>query len=550
MTTSTDTPERGPSPVRKRRHAILGAVLGAAVALFALDTALHAQSALPVFALPDPAVSPARATVLPVPQERIADAVASLDGLVKDLLERSGVPGLAVAVVQGQETLLLRGWGLRAVGEQAEVDADTVFLLASLSKSVGATVVATQVAGDLVIWDDPVRKYLPWFDLGDPWVSDHVTIGDLYAHRSGLPDHAGDDLEDVGYDRRAVLERLAQLPMGRFRADYAYTNFGLTAAAEAVAAAAGTDWASLSEQALYRPLGMGATSSRHADYMAQANRAASHVPGANGFEVADLRQPDAQSPAGGVSSSARDMAQWMKLVLSGGRHDGAQLIAPDALVPALSPQAISGHPGDAAERAGTYGYGFGVGVRPSGRVVLSHSGAFAFGAATAYSMIPDLELGIVVLTNASPIGLPEALAASFLDRVEFGADQRDWLAAYGPRIAPLSAPAGALVDASPPQQPAATRPLDIYAGRYESAYFGAAEVRMTADGLMLEVGPAPQRLPLTHWDGDRFVAFPVTENQPEGSVSQVVFSIGADGRADMVTVEHLNAAGLGGFHRP
>ncbi|WP_301583496.1 serine hydrolase [Halomonas alkaliantarctica] len=524
-------------------------VLSTAAALLALNAPLHAET-LPTIALPDPAVSPARANLLPVPQARIDKAVASLDERVQEMLERTGVPGVAVAVVHGEEILLIRGWGLRAEGAEAQVDADTVFLLASLSKSVGATVVATQVTDGIVSWDDPVRNHLPWFDLGDPWVSNHVTIGDLYAHRSGLPDHAGDDLEDVGYDRRAVLERLAQLPMGRFRADYAYTNFGLTAAAEAVAAATGKDWSTLSEEALYGPLGMEVTSSRHSDYMARDNRAASHVPDANGFRVADLRQPDAQSPAGGVSSSARDMAKWMKLVLSSGRFEGEQLIAPEALVPALSPHVISGHPSDAADRAGTYGYGFGVGVRPTGRIVLSHSGAFAFGAATAYSMLPDLGLGIIVLTNASPTGLPEALAASFLDRAEFGVEQRDWLAAYGPRIEPLSAPVGKLVGVTPPVEPSEARPVEAYAGDYDNAYFGAAKVRETADGLVLEIGPAPQRLRLTHWDGDRFVAFPVTENQPEGSISQVEFTMGADRQAEMMTVEHLNEAGLGGFHRP
>ncbi|WP_201742155.1 serine hydrolase [Mangrovicoccus ximenensis] len=147
-------------------------------------------------------------------------------------------------------------------------------------------------------WTSPVRDFLPWFDLGDDWVSGHVTIGDLYAHRSGLPDHAGDDLEDIGYGRREVLERLGKLPQGPFRAQYAYTNFGLTAAAEAVATAAGTDWAALSEEAIYKPLGMTSTSSRHADYMGRANRAAGHVPGEGGYEAADLRQPDAQSAAG------------------------------------------------------------------------------------------------------------------------------------------------------------------------------------------------------------------------------------------------------------
>ena len=524
-------------------------VLSAAAALLAFNAPLHAET-LPAITLPDPAISPARVNLLPVPQARIDEAVASLDELAQDMLERTGVPGLAVAVVHGEETLLMRGWGLRAEGAEEQVDADTVFLLASLSKSVGATVVATQVSQGTVSWDDPVRNHLPWFDLGDPWVSNHVTIGDLYAHRSGLPDHAGDDLEDIGYDRRAVLERLAQLPMGQFRADYAYTNFGLTAAAEAVATATGKDWSTLSEEALYGPLGMEATSSRHSDYMARDNRAASHVPDANGFRVADLRQPDAQSPAGGVSSSVRDMAKWMKLVLSNGRFAEQQLIAPEALVPALSPHAISSRPGDAADRAGTYGYGFGVGVRPTGRVVVSHSGAFAFGAATSYSMLPDLGLGIIVLTNATPTGLPEALTASFLDLAEFGVEQRDWLAAYGPRIAPLSAPAGDLVGVTPPTEPTEARSADAYAGDYGNAYFGAAEVRETADGLVLEVGPAPQHLRLTHWDGDRFVAFPVTENQPEGSVSQVEFTMGADGKAETMTVEHLNEAGLGEFQRP
>ncbi|MFP3343848.1 serine hydrolase [Halomonas sp. SIMBA_159] len=523
-------------------------VLSAATTLIALNTPLHAET-MPTTALPDSSVSPARASILPVPQARIDEAVSSLDELVQDMLERTGVPGLAVAVVHGEETLLMRGWGLRAEGTEEQVDADTVFLLASLSKSVGATVVAAQVTDGIVSWDDPIRNHLPWFDLGDPWVSNHITIGDLYAHRSGLPDHAGDDLEDVGYDRRAVLERLSLLPMGRFRADYAYTNFGLTAAAEAVAAATGKDWATLSEESLYGPLGMEVTSSRHADFMARDNRAASHVPDANGFRVADLRQPDEQSPAGGVSSSARDMAKWMKLVLSSGRFEGQQLIAPEALVPALSPHSISGHPSDAADRAGTYGYGFGVGVRPSGRVVLSHSGAFAFGAATSYSMLPDLGLGVIVLTNASPTGLPEALTASFLDRAEFGVEQRDWLAAYGPRIAPLSAPVGDMVGVAPQAEPSEPRSAGAYTGDYNNAYFGAAKVRETADGLVLEVGPAPQRLRLNHWDGDRFVAFPVTENQPEGSVSLVEFTMGADGQAESVTVEHLNEAGLGGFHR-
>ena len=91
-----------------------------------------------------------------------------------------------------------------------------MFQLASVSKSIGATVVAHQVASGVVAWNTPIVKHLPWFALGDDWVTRHVTIADMYAHRSGLPDHAGDELEDIGYDMEQVLRRLRYAKLTRF----------------------------------------------------------------------------------------------------------------------------------------------------------------------------------------------------------------------------------------------------------------------------------------------------------------------------------------------
>lgn len=500
---------------------------------------------MPPLALPDPMPAPPQTVLLPVPADRIDAAIASLDALAQEMLERSGVPGLAVAVVQGGQTVYAKGFGLRAEGQPETVDADTVFQLASLSKSVGATVVAGQVGAGAITWDTPVQEALPWFDMGDDWVSAHVTVGDLYAHRSGLPDHAGDDLEDLGYGRHAVLERLGQLPQAAFRNHYAYTNFGLTAAAEAVATTAGTDWATLSEQTLYQPLGMTSTSSRYVEFMARDNRASGHVRDGDGFVVADQRQPDAQSPAGGVSSSVNDMARWMALVLEG----GGTLVPEDALRPAISPQTITGLPMSLGARAGTYGFGFGVGVRPSGRVELSHSGAFALGASTNYVMIPDLDLGIVVLTNALPTGAAEALTATFMDRAELGVDTRDWLAAYAPIMAGLSAPMGSLVGAEPPADPTPAQPGAAYAGAYDNTYFGLATVEDTGSGLVLHLGPELRAFPMQHWDGDTFIIHPLSENQPDGSVSRVDFTPDGPGGAMQMTVEMLDEEGLGHFLR-
>ena len=256
---------------------------------------------------------PALAPAMPLPDNAVAGAVARLDGIAADLMSSSGIPGLAVAVVHGGKTLYAKGFGVRDTRSDEPVDAGTVFQLASLSKPIAATVVAQQVGAGVITWDTPVVDTLPWFALSDPSVTRMVTVGDFFAHRSGLPDHAGDVLEDLGYDRRAVLERMRLLPLAPFRTSYAYTNFGVTAAAEAVATAAGRDWADLSEQVLYRPLGMSTASSRFADFQSRPDRAVGHVKVDGAYQPRYTRDPDAQSPAGGVSASVQDMASWLAM---------------------------------------------------------------------------------------------------------------------------------------------------------------------------------------------------------------------------------------------
>ncbi|QRG06191.1 serine hydrolase [Xanthobacter dioxanivorans] len=479
-----------------------------------------------------------------IPKDRIEAAVGQIDGLAADLMKRSGIPGLAVVVVHEGKPVFLKGYGVRKVGERATVDADTVFQLASLSKAVGAGVVAHEVAKGAVAWDTPVEQLLPWFTLNDPWVGAHVTIADLYSHRSGLPDHAGDELEDIGYDRRQVMERLKLLPLAPFRAAYAYTNFGLTSAAEAIATNAGKDWATLSEEALYKPLGMASTSSRFADYIARPNRAVPHVRDGDHFAAKYQRQPDAQSPAGGVSSSVRDMGRWLAFVLGGGTYETREVVPAKALLPAMRAETISSPAHAVDARASYYGFGFGVNVAPSGRVMIDHSGAFILGAGTNFVLLPSEKLGIVVLTNAQPEGAAEALSMSFMDLVQFGTVTRDWYAAYGQLMAPLYKPLGALAGKTAPARPAPAKPLSAYAGTYANPYFGEATVSEAEGRLVLSVGPKPRIFTLDHWSGDDFVFRPEgEETAPAGSISQVTF---ADGR---MKVEFFNDNGLGTFVR-
>ncbi|MGY8524758.1 serine hydrolase [Paracidovorax citrulli] len=523
--------------VPSRRSFLLATISGAALAACGGD-----DSDPPPSPPSPPSPTPGEPPAGPATDAQVNRALARLDSLVEQQLSRTGVPGAAVAVVRGNQVVYAKGFGRRAVDEAAMVDADTVFQLASMSKSIGATVVAHQVGQGRIQWNTTVQTYLPWFALSDPDVSAALTVADLYSHRSGLPDHAGDRLEDMGYDRRQVLERLRFLPLHPFRASYQYTNFGITAAAEAVATAAATDWAALSERSIYAPLGMHGTSSRYADFLARPNRAVGHVRENGVWSRGPARDPDAQSPAGGISASVNDVARWLVMLLGEGMFEGRRVVDAGALKEALVAHSQSSPPGE-GRSAGFYGYGFNVGTNDAGRPMLSHSGAFALGAATAFAAVPSLGLAIVSLTNGYPIGVPETINYQFFDLVEYGELQQDWPTIIEQALAPVIAPEGALVGAQPPAAPLPPRALSTYTGDYTNDYYGPITVRESAGALVLTIGAAPLVLPLSHWDGDVYTFTLRNENATPGTISRGWFS------SDRVTLEYYDREGLGTFMR-
>jgi CubicO group peptidase (beta-lactamase class C family) len=484
-----------------------------------------------------------------VPQAQIDAAVGQLDAIAEGLLQRTGVPGLAISVVHDDRVVYAKGFGVRNTTTGAPVDQNTVFELASMSKPIGATVVARAVGRHQVAWTDLVTTYLPWFKLKNPATTRQLQIADLYSHRSGLPDHGGDELEDLGYGRNQILRRLRYLPLTPIRSHYAYTNFGITAGAEAVARATHMSWERLSRRNLYEPLGMTSTSSRHADYAKAPNRADLHVEVDGAWKPLYQRDADAQSPAGGVSSTVVDLAKWMRLELGDGMFDGRRIVAAAPLLETFTPHILSAPPGEASWRPGFYGLGWDLGTDQTGRVRFSHSGAFALGAGTTVWLVPDLDLGITVLSNGAPVGLPESVAQSFLDIVEQGRVTRDWLEAYTPAFAALSENPSRLAGKRPPANARKARAARAYAGRYgHNRYYGPATVSARGNHLTLHLGPGGRTaFALRHWSGDTFSYTPSGENAT--GISAVTFSRVRYGRATRLTVENLNADGLGRFRR-
>jgi hypothetical protein len=322
----------------------------------------------------------------------------------------------------------------------------------------------------------------------------------------------------------------------------------MTAAAVAAAKAYDLDWANASEQKLYQPLGMHSTSSRYSDFMARTNKAVGHVL-VNGTWVHKFqRNPDAQSPAGGVSSSVHDVAQWLRLYIAHGKVNGRQMVDEKALAETHHPHMLTGF-SPLTRLPSFYGLGMNVSYDQQGRLRLSHSGAFALGAATTIHMMPSEQLGIVVLTNAYPIGVPEGLSTILMDYALYGKLTQDWLALFK-HIFSNPAAVGIKVGtdySKPPTSPSLPLKNDAYIGIYTNDFFGDIAVIEKDGTLAIIEGSNKMTFALKHYNRDIFTY--ETEGENAVGTTGVYFTIGAEGKATSVRVEILGVDDNGSFTR-
>src|SRR5437763_306608 len=383
----------------------------------------------------------------------------------------------------------------------------------------------------------------------DPWVTREITIRDMYAHRSGLPEHAGDLLEDLGFTRAENLHRLRyQHPDSSFRSHYAYTNFGMTEGAVAAVKPYRLEWEEACAQKLYKPLSMTSTSSRYADFTSRQNKALGHVLVAGKWVQKFKRDPDAQSPTGGVSSSVNDLTKWLRLQLANGKFEDKQIVDEKALAETHHPQMLTGF-NPFTQLPTFYGLGWNVGYDQEGRLRLNHSGAFGLGTATYANLVPGEQLGIVVLTNAYPLGIAEALGTTFVDIALYGKPTQDWFALFK-QVYSDPAAIGTVLGFDYSKLPASPAPAlknSAYVGRYTNDYFGGIAIVEKDGGLAIVEGPKNKTFPVKHYDRDTFTY--ETEGENAVGNSGITFTIGPDGKAAQVVVENLNVRGEGTFKR-
>lgn len=383
-------------------------------------------------ALPAPATMPASTPVYRAP---VAETMPLADGfdvrlfeaMAQELVANQRVPGMAMAIVHDGRVLSARGYGITDVKAAQPVDAHTVFRLASLSKSFASTVTGMLVSEGALRWDSRVNDYMPALQLSDPEAARRLTVADVLSHRVGLTHNTYDRDLEGNADYHSLVQKLAYAPMTCGVGEcYSYQNIAFSLVGDVVFAATGQFFSETVASRIFKPLGMNDASYGLEGIQASARWAKPHVRAGGGWRSL-MPKPTYYrvAPAAGVNASINDMAQWL-LAQSGHRPD----VLPAPLLATLQAPIVA-TPGELRgsswrrERLNTAGYALGWRVYDyAGHRVVFHGGAVQ-GYRGLMAMMPERDLGIVILWN-SDSSLPSGMLPTILDRA-IGLPAQRWL---------------------------------------------------------------------------------------------------------------------------
>jgi CubicO group peptidase (beta-lactamase class C family) len=421
------------------------------------------------------------------------------------------VPGAAIAIVKDDKVIFAKGYGVREMGKPAPVDERTLFAIASNTKAFTAAALALLVDEGKIKWDDPVTKYLPEFQLYDPYVTREMSVRDLLSHRSGLATFGGDLLwYESSYDRKEILRRIRYLkPTSSFRSRFGYQNIMFLAAGEIVSVVTGKSWDEFVRERFFDPLGMKATNTTIKAFKAGDNVATPHNEVDGRLRVIRYGNVDGAGGAAAINSNVAEMAEWLRLQLGRGKYQGRQIFSPGVaremwtphtVIP-ISEQAEKFNP---TRHFSTYGLGWFVSDY-HGRKVASHGGGLD-GMISQVAMMPEENLGVVVLTN-SETPLASLMVNKVFD-VFLGVPKRDWSAEFLERTKAAKETAAAEEKKIEAERVPNTKPslsLEKYVGSYTGEMFGEAKIELENGKLVIRLIPSPNFVgDLEHWQYDTF----------------------------------------------
>lgn len=455
---------------------------------------------------------------------------------VEEGMELWEIPGISIAVVKDGEVAFTGGFGKLKLGESTPVDEHSQFGIASVSKHITASSLAILVDEDKINWNDPVIKHIPWFQLSDPWATSQVTIHDLLTHQVGVGRVLGNRLQYMtDRSRNELLYSLRYHDFEQpFRSAYVYSNVMYTLAGEIVEAVTGQTWDEFISERFFEPLQMTRTNSSISDLHPDENAAWPHQYIEDAVVTIPRRSWDVASPAGGINSTAADMAKWMLLQLNSGKYDNTQYISPSSLQAIQTPKvALSTNSVEASQRS--YGYGFTISDYKGYRV-LEHGGA-TDGMNTSYALYPELDLGIIVMTNTFNT-FREAIVRTIADHV-IGAESVDWNSIYHAsyvRQFEAATERRNRIHESRSRNTPPTFDLQEYIGRYHHPMYDSAEISLENETLYVTIfDDEDLKGQLEHWQHD---TFRILWNNPAQREEFLKFETGFEGSLQSLTIRY------------
>jgi CubicO group peptidase (beta-lactamase class C family) len=327
--------------------------------------------------------------------------LAAIEKAIEEGRQKRGIPGLSLVIVRDDRVIYTKGLGYRDFERKVPVTPDTLFAIGSSTKAFTAMLVAMGADEGKISLDDSPKKFLPYFKLQDPESDAKITVRDLLSHASGL------NRTDLAWitgvlNREEVIRVAAQAkPTAKLREKWQYQNVMFSAAGECVARAENSTWESLIRERIFKPLGMRASNLNVPDTLRSPDYSLGYNYDEDTKETRRLPMRDFPqvAAAGAINSNARDMAQWLRLMLGGGAFEGKRLVSENSFAELSKPQMKVG---------GNVNYGLGWMLREwHGHKVVEHGGNIdGFNAQVA--LMPDQRLGFVMLTNVSASTLPSA----------------------------------------------------------------------------------------------------------------------------------------------
>ena len=355
----------------------------------------------------------------------------NLDRLVERTMAAYQVPGIAVGIVKDGKLVFAKGYGVRELGLPGKVDADTLFGIASNTKAFTTAALAILVDEGKLHWDDKVIDYLPEFRLYDAYVTREFTIRDLVTHRSGLGLGAGDLLffPNSDFTTKDIIHALRYLkPVSGFRAEYAYDNNLYVVAGELIPAITGQTWADFVTTRILAPLNMAPCVALPQRVTDHSNQASPHALVEGKVVAVTPDDTSVGAPAGAIQCNVAGLAKWQLTQLGHGQANGGPRIFSEAQSELMwTPQTIV-PPGRRRTLSRTHfgAYGLGWFLEDfNGYKRVFHSGGLG-GMVTYQSLVPELNLGVIVLTNAEEGEAYMTIGLAITDAYT-GGPRRDWV---------------------------------------------------------------------------------------------------------------------------